>query len=300
MTLEKKPLQLKENPELQGLEKTQAKQILSVFAPYYSRAQTAEDQALQLLSDVASGIAITPEICALAKTARKELASIRIEAEKTRKSEKEASLRFGKALDGIANFLKLAVSEREEQLEKIEKHFEILEQQRVQALQKQRAEQLLPLLPPGEMPPGGLGELSDDMWDALVEVRTRSHRERLVEAERQRLEAEEAERQLQAQAQAAEQARQAELVESRRRAAELEAENARLRAEKARIASEASAVVTAPAPVPLVQTLDTAGPGVAELRDRAVALAVQVAPVHGKASDLIMQAAGMLAEAIDV
>ena len=79
-----------------------------------------------------------------AREARLAIKAIRIEADKTRKSLKEDSLRYGKAVQGVYNVIEYMIKPIEEHLEKQEKFAEIAEANRKEALHNERVALLQP------------------------------------------------------------------------------------------------------------------------------------------------------------
>ena len=194
----------------QGLAVDRAKPLLDVYGPFFASAQ-------ELLAK-SSGINVTDATqvsqMKAARAARLALREVRVEAEKKRKELKEESLRTGKAIDGIANVLKLMLEPEEARLEDCEKFAERAEAARIAALVEARIERLRPFgVDPAHY---GLREMTDEAFDQLVGMLSRE-REAKLEAERKA-------------AEAAEKARQ-----------EREAEEARIRAENARLKAEADA-----------------------------------------------------------
>ncbi len=87
---------------------------------------------------------ITPEIVAKAKRLRLDIKPIRTQAEKIKTTEKSSYLTAGNVIQKWYNVLSWIISEQEEALEKIEKHFENLEKERVTKLQTERVKMLKP------------------------------------------------------------------------------------------------------------------------------------------------------------
>lgn len=164
-------------PELQAVEKSKAEQIRQTFQPMAEMLDTFEQQ----YSEITAEQQITSEVTAKAKRLRLDIAKVRIAAEKARKAQKEEYLRAGKAIDGVANILKWAVSEKEEKLKEIELHFERLEEQRLAALQAERVEQLSPYVEDAEE--RDLSSMEQDVWEAYLAAKKAAHKER-IEAER--------------------------------------------------------------------------------------------------------------------
>jgi hypothetical protein len=110
------------------------------FLPFYTLAGSWEKKAGTLVVTDAAQV----EEMAQAREARLALKDIRVNVEKARKELKEDSLRKGKAIDNIAGMIKGLIEPIEAHLEQQEKFVEIQEAARRRALQKERAEQLLP------------------------------------------------------------------------------------------------------------------------------------------------------------
>lgn len=87
---------------------------------------------------------ITPEIVAKAKRLRLDIKPIRTQAEKIKTTEKSSYLTAGNVIQKWYNMLLWIISEQEEALEKIEKHFENLEKERIAKLQIERVKLLKP------------------------------------------------------------------------------------------------------------------------------------------------------------
>lgn len=187
----------------------------------------------------------------LARTARLELKSIRVAAEKTRKELKEDSLRTGKAIDGANNILLSLIVPIEKHLEDVEKAAERAEAARIEALRAERVETLAKF---DHLPQGiNVGGMSNDAWVAYLQdaqdvFEIRKERERKAEAERvakEKAEADERERiaaenaRLKAEAEK----REAEIKAEREAAAKRQAEiEAAARAEREKAEAERQAV----------------------------------------------------------
>jgi hypothetical protein len=123
--------------ELKGIEKSKADQIRSVFQPMadmLDHFDAAYDEVM--------GMEQSEEKSAKAKRLRLDIAKIRIEADKRRKEMKEEYLRAGKAIDGTANILKWAVTDKENSLKEIELYYQRIEEERLKKLQEDREAEL--------------------------------------------------------------------------------------------------------------------------------------------------------------
>jgi len=147
------------NLQQYNIEPSRAAQIEKVFAPMVSTLKEFEARYNDVVEMAEKEI--NNETCKAARKLRLDIVKVRINTEKARKTEKEEYLRAGKAIDGVANILKFAVVEKEEKLEKIEKHFEIEEQKRKEKLAEKRTAELAEFecvnVP-------GLGEMTDEVY----------------------------------------------------------------------------------------------------------------------------------------
>ena len=241
-------------PELGVIEKSKAEHIKATFEPMVKMLSEFEDDYNSLISESESGI--TQELTAKAKRLRIDIGKVRIATDKIRKEQKEEYLRAGKAIDGVSNILKWAVTGKENELKRIENHFEIMEQQRLERLQLERA-QILQLYVENafEME---LSNMDDDVWAAYLAAKVQQYKDRIaaekkaeedriakekaeaeerermrVENERLRKEAEKREK-LDAERRAKEEAERKQREEEARR--EREAHEAKLKAERDRAA----------------------------------------------------------------
>lgn len=123
--------------ELQSIEQSKADQIKAVFGPMAEMLKSFEDGYNEIVFQ--SEEEITKDITAKAKRLRLDIGKIRIETEKVRKQQKEEYLRAGKAIDGVSNILKWAISDKEDRLKEIENYFEIQEKMRLDELQNERS-----------------------------------------------------------------------------------------------------------------------------------------------------------------
>jgi hypothetical protein len=185
-----------------------------------------------------------------ARAARLEIKNLRVSAEKTRKQLKEDSLRMGKAIDGANNILLAVIVPIENAFEEIEKAEERAEAARIQALNEFRLSELEKI---NHISLGvNLGSLTDEQWDAYFQQAKdayqaridREAREVAEAAEKARLEelAREEQRLENLRLKAEAEARQKELDEARKIAAQKEAE-----AQKERLKVEAKAKAEAEA-----------------------------------------------------
>ncbi len=167
-------------PELSVIEESKAKQIKATFEPMAKMLSEFEDQYNNLISESQSGI--TKEITVKAKRLRLDIGKVRIDTEKIRKEQKEEYLRAGKAIDGVSNILKWAVSDKENKLKEIEDYFDVIEQKRIEDLQKSRVEELSKYVEDAHE--RSLSSMEEDVWQAYLATKKKEHDDR-VEAEKQ-------------------------------------------------------------------------------------------------------------------
>ena len=208
------------------LDLADAAQLRSAFEQMFAQADEWVARA--------KGIVVTSEDqkheMRLARESRLALKDIRVNAEKTRKRLKENALRYGKAVDGVANIVKALIQPIEEHLLEQETFAERAAQARRDALRDARATALRAL---GTDPStyADLGAMGDDTWDsvrATAEAAKAQREEEARRAEAVRIEAERIE------AKRREDARQAAVKAEAERVArekEIADENARLKAE---------------------------------------------------------------------
>lgn len=172
-------------PELNLIEASKAEQIRNTFEPMAEMLKEFEDLYNEIAKESEGGI--TKELTAKAKRLRLDIAKVRIETEKIRKDQKEEYLRAGKAIDGVSNILKWAVTEKENKLKDIENHFELLEKQRIADLQDKRVKKLSKYV--DDANERNLGEMDDDVWNAYFSAKKQAwedEQEAIKKAEEER------------------------------------------------------------------------------------------------------------------
>lgn len=176
-------------PELDIVEKSKAEQIKSTFLPMTEMLSEFESDYSALIEEAKKGV--TEEITSKAKRLRLDIAQVRIKTEHIRVEQKQEYLRAGKAIDGVSNILKWAVTDKENELKKIENHFEILEKERLQKLQSDRVVELSKYLTDAEE--RDLSSMDADVWKAYLQTKKTEHEDRVAaekKAEQDRIEAE--------------------------------------------------------------------------------------------------------------
>jgi hypothetical protein len=207
---------VKVDPKDFGLEEKNVKQIEEAFLP-----KVAEREGLMKVYEGIINKEITKETCNEARECRLKLVKVRTGIASIHKTQKAFFLASGKFVDAWKNKETEPVNQMEENLMQIEKHFEIQEQKRLEALQKSREEMLEGYVEdPTEL---NLSGMEEDVWEAYFSRKKQDYRDRLLaekEAEEKRKKEEEAEK---------------------ARLKAIEEENARLKAEaeeKERVAAE--------------------------------------------------------------
>jgi len=195
--------------ELQNINPEIVDRLIGVFTPLVGILKKFEPEYEKIIEDAKTEI--TPEVIERAKSLRIRISKVRIEAEKSRKNEKDDYLRAGKAIDWVGKKIKDAVSDKEKELEDIEKYFELLKAKMIESNRAERVRVLTELFPNDPLPFSDLGQMEEEMWAPYLEGRKKTHAEKIAEEKRK------------------EEERQKEL--ERQRA--IEVENARLKAEQA-------------------------------------------------------------------
>lgn len=195
------------------LSENKAQQLESLFIPMLDMLKPMEEDFNEIIKDSENGI--DEDITARAKRLRLDIGKVRIETEKKRKAEKAESLRLGKAIDGIANVVKYAVSSKEDKLKEIETHLERIEAERVLAVGGKRKELIYDYIEDKEsIDIDALAKMDEDVFEAYLSAKKTAFETALAE-ENARIEAE---------------------IQAQR---EREAEEARIREENERLKAEA-------------------------------------------------------------
>lgn len=222
-------------PELRVLEQSKASKIKKTFEPMAEMLSTFEDSYNQLIILAEKGI--TEDITAKAKRLRLDIGKVRIETGKLKDKQKEYIKLEDKAIMGIHNILVWAVKEKEDKLKEIEKHFEIQEQKRLEALQNERAKKLSQYIEDAHE--RDLAKFADDEFEALLSIKKKEQEDKIAaekKAEKERLAKEKAKEKERKRIEA-ENERLKKEAEERNRLAKIE-EDKREKAEQERKAKE--------------------------------------------------------------
>lgn len=128
------PAKLLEVVQSTGVEVATQKDLLGLFTPFFNQARQWSDKAGQLVITDVSQV----DEMKLARQSRLALKEIRINVERARKQAKEDSLRRGRAIDGLANFLKFLIEPIETHLLEQETFAERKEAARLAAIKSER------------------------------------------------------------------------------------------------------------------------------------------------------------------
>lgn len=174
-----------------GVEQSTALTLQNSFMPFFQQAKEWDEKAKSL---VVTDVSQVREM-KMAREARLALRDIRINADKIRKSLKEDSLRYGKAVQGVYNVIDYLIAPIEKHMEDQEKFAERLDAQRKADLKKQRDTELLPYLAfvPYQI---DLGELTEEAWATVLNGAKLQYQAKIqadIQAEADRIEKERAE-----------------------------------------------------------------------------------------------------------
>jgi len=162
--------------ELKGVDESKAAQIKATFEPMVKMLEGFESSYSEIMA-----LEQSEEKSKQAKRVRIDIGKIRIETEKNRKAQKEEYLRAGKAIDGVANIVKWAVTEKENALKEVETYYERIEAERIAKIQAERLEELSRFDVDGSTM--DLGKMPDDVWSNLLSG-SKANYEAKKEAER--------------------------------------------------------------------------------------------------------------------
>ena len=144
-----------------GIESTKAKEIEEMFIPMLNKMKELEIEYNTIINQPASR-----ELCFQAKELRLKYVKVRTGTAEIHQSLKGLYLKGGRFVDGWKNAQLFASQQIEESLIKIEKHYEILENER---LEKLRADREAMLRPYTDIIPMALGHMEQDVWDNYLQ-----------------------------------------------------------------------------------------------------------------------------------
>ncbi len=181
---------IKLDDSLKEVEESRAKQIKKWFEPMVNMLESFEEEYERVLS-----LPMSKETAGEARALRLKISRVRIDADKERAKRKKAYLIAERAIQGVYNILKNAVTDKEQKLADIENYYENLERERIENLRKEREIELAKyeVYEPGV----NLGEMSDEAWKNYLTGTKTNYETRIAaekKAEEDRLRREEEER----------------------------------------------------------------------------------------------------------
>jgi len=185
---------VKIDPTEYGLKETEVATIEAAFMP-----KIVERDGLKAVYEEILTKEITPALCSDAKSIRLKLVKVRTGISEIHKSQKAFFLAAGRFVDAWKNKETLPVSQMEENLEAIEKHYEKIEAEKIAALQESRKAEIAKYQTDGAFIPDNLGTLTEEVYNNyLLGVKT-AYEQKIAadkaakEAEEKRIAAEKAE-----------------------------------------------------------------------------------------------------------
>lgn len=130
---------VKVNASDYGIEESRAKEVEAVFTPMLQKMVELEEEYNQVLK-----LELTNETCQKAGDLRRKYVKVRTGTAEIHKKAKAFYLNGGRFIDGWKNAQLFVSQEKEETLEKIEKHFENQERERKAKLREERAALIAP------------------------------------------------------------------------------------------------------------------------------------------------------------
>lgn len=175
---------VKVDPKEFGLEDVQVATIEQAFLPKIAERDGYAQIYEQLITKE-----LTKELCTEARELRLKLVKTRTGISDIHKTQKAFFLSAGKFVDAWKNKETLPVEQMEENLSKIEKHYENIEKERITKLELERS---LEIIKYSVVVPTGLGSMNDQVYETylkgcVVAYEARIQAEQEAEAERLRL-----------------------------------------------------------------------------------------------------------------
>lgn len=178
------------NPQEFGLEKTEAQKIEAVFTPMLEKMVELEKEYNEVIA-----LEISDEAVKKARELRLKYVKVRTGTEKIHETAKAYYLAGGRFVDAWKNAQKFSAIGKETKLEKIEKHFELIEQEKKNKINVERIEKLSKFIPDTSI--YNVKEMSDEAFAKLLEtseIAYKSIKEAEEKAEKERIEKEKAEK----------------------------------------------------------------------------------------------------------
>ena len=171
-----------ENENLELLETSRAEQIKNTFEPMVKMLEDFENEYNSVIKLASKEI--TVDVQKLAIDLFKRMNKVKIATEKVRKEQKASIVIAGKAIDGTANILKYAISDKLEKLQGIKNYFEEQEKARLEKLQDARVKLLQPYLDNADEIV--FSDMAQDVFDAYLQVKKENHL-KAIEEEKEKI-----------------------------------------------------------------------------------------------------------------
>lgn len=167
--------------DMDSIEPSKAKMIKDRFTMISNKLFEYEKEYNDIVGQ--AKVEMSKELQQRARRLRLTIKGLRTDAENIRKREKQEYLLAGKAIDGVANIIKWAVSRKEETLTEIEEYYERQEQARREKLQAERAELLTPYLMDTPCPQN-LWDMDEAVFNSMLEGQRLSYQRKKEEEAR--------------------------------------------------------------------------------------------------------------------
>jgi hypothetical protein len=154
---------VKVDPKEYGLEEKNVTSIVEAFQP-----KIAEREGLAEVYKTLITQEISEDLCVEAKALRLKLVKVRTGIAAVHTTQKAYFLASGKYVDAWKNKETLPVTQMEEKLSEIEKHFENLEKERIQKLSDERYELCKPYVEDESLIIPDLGTMPVALWDNYI------------------------------------------------------------------------------------------------------------------------------------
>ena len=164
------------DPKEYGLEEKQVQTIEQAFAPKIAERDGYIERYNKIIKTE-----LTESLCNEAGDLRKKLVKVRTGIAEIHKTQKAFFLAAGRFVDAWKNKETAPIEQMEENLGKIEKHFIIIEQERIAKLESDRAELLKQYT---DIMPMSLGLMQEDVFQAYLSAQKVAYESR-IEAEKQ-------------------------------------------------------------------------------------------------------------------
>jgi hypothetical protein len=168
---------VKIDPKEFGLEEKSVKTIEVAFAP-----KIAEREGLAKVYETLITKELSPDLCVEAKELRRKLVKVRTGIADIHRTQKAFFLASGRFVDAWKTKETLPVSQMEEKLSDIEKHFENIEKERIEKIESERNIELSKYDP--EMLIPNLGEMEESVWKNFIQGIKLSFEQRKSEEEK--------------------------------------------------------------------------------------------------------------------